>query len=512
MAQTTVLLRNRAAANAGRVSFVELFYDLVFVFAITQLSHLLLHHYTLLRGGRDGVADARGLVGLDLHHLGAELARSARGAGAADALSLDAARALHVDVDPGGVRRRAASTFALAFVAMQVGRSLFIAWCLAEPCAPGGTFQRIAVWLAASGVFWIVGGLAGGRGAAGALGAWRSASSTSGRGLATGCRGFGRSATADWDVLGEHIAERCGLFVIICLGETLLISGATFAEAEWTADGIAAFVVNFLGTVAMWWLYFHIGQERAARAIEHSDDPGRMARIAFTYAHIPIIAGIVVSAVAAELVIAHPDGHAGVGRDRLDPRRAGALSGRATIWFKTLTSRWTPLSHLVGLGLFGGGLPRPPLAVSRSGSRALAIAILIVVAVWEWLSLGGGLRETTGELRRDLGRAALQHRAGIGERLGDVGAASIAEDLGLRQLPGPGALGAPGTTRRFSLHAGHHRHPLVFEATTIISIGYAPEKVRHARPILATAGTRILMTDQLRPARIRPLCYLGLCA
>ena len=63
----------------------------------------------------------------------------------------------------------------------------------------------------------------------------------------------------------------------------------------------------------MWWLYFHIGQRRAAQVIEHSDDPGRIGRIAFTYAHIPIIAGIVLSAVAAELVLAHPSGHASAG-------------------------------------------------------------------------------------------------------------------------------------------------------------------------------------------------------
>ena len=71
----------------------------------------------------------------------------------------------------------------------------------------------------------------------------------------------------------------------------------------------------------MWWLYFHIGQERGARLIEHSDDPGRVARIAFTYAHIPIVAGIVVSAVAAELMIAHPSGHITPGPS---PRRSSA--------------------------------------------------------------------------------------------------------------------------------------------------------------------------------------------
>ena len=162
---------------------------------------------------------------------------------------------------------------------------------------------------------------------------------------------------------GEHIAERCGLFVIICLGETLLINGATFAETEWTGRASPPSLVNFLGSVAMWWLYFHIGHERGAHAIEHSEDPGRIARVAFTYAHLPIIAGIVVSAVAAELIIAHPLGHTGWGV------AASILGGPALFlvgnhWFKALTARWPPLSHLVGIGLFALSLVARPVAVA----------------------------------------------------------------------------------------------------------------------------------------------------
>ena len=201
----------------------------------------------------------------------------------------------------------------------------------------------------------------------------------------------GASTTTEWDVRGEHMAERCGLFVIICLGETLLISGATFAEAAWTGRGIAAFVVNFAGTVAMWWLYFHIGQERGARLIEHSDDPGRIARIAFTYAHIPIVAGIVVSAVAAELMIAHPTGHtAPAGAATILGGPALFLAGN--LWFKSLTARRPPLSHLAGLGLFAGAVLVAP-STAPLGLGTLALGILVLVAVWEWASLGAGHRE-----------------------------------------------------------------------------------------------------------------------
>ena len=273
---------------------------------------------------------------------------------------------------------------------MQLGRSLFTAWAFADQASHRRNFLRIAAWMAASGVL-----LDRRRARRTARRGWRSgssrsASSTSGPGRVTGRRASAPPATADWDVRGEHIAERCGLFVIICLGETLLISGATFAEVEWTAPGIAAFLVNFLGTVAMWWLYFHIGHERGAHVIEHSDDPGRIARVAFTYAHIPIIAGIVVSAVAAELVIAHPDGHAGWGV------AASILGGPAlflvgNLWFKALTARWPPLSHLVGLGLFARSRSSCR-GCRRSGSARLALGILVLVAAWERLSLGAAGR------------------------------------------------------------------------------------------------------------------------
>ena len=76
------------------------------------------------------------------------------------------------------------------------------------------------------------------------------------------------------------MAERCGLFVIIALGKSILVTGATFAKLAWTPTTLAAFVVAFVGSVAMWAVYFNIGAERSSRLIATSDDPGRMARAA----------------------------------------------------------------------------------------------------------------------------------------------------------------------------------------------------------------------------------------
>ena len=196
----------------------------------------------------------------------------------------------------------------------------------------------------------------------------------------------GPSSTADWDVEGAHMAERSALFVIIALGESLLVTGATFAELEWSAPVVGAFLASFLGTVAMWWLYFNRGAEKARHNIEHSDDPGRIARIAYTYMPVLLIAGIVVVAVGDELVLAHPVG----GHAELAPILTivggPALYVVGNMLFKRVAYGRLPLSHMVGLALFVAlGVVAPlldPLPIS-----ALSTIILVVIVIWENMSL-----------------------------------------------------------------------------------------------------------------------------
>ena len=69
-------LRARGGHEHSRVTYVELFFDLVFVFAVTQLSHGLLEHLTPLGALQTARPDARGVVGLDRHRLDHQLARS----------------------------------------------------------------------------------------------------------------------------------------------------------------------------------------------------------------------------------------------------------------------------------------------------------------------------------------------------------------------------------------------------------------------------------------------------
>jgi low temperature requirement protein LtrA len=240
--------------------------------------------------------------------------------------------------------------FAAAYAFIQVTRSVFTVIALrGRDQLNYRNFLRITCWLVVSALFWIGGGIASGHERAAY---WVVALALEICGPTVGylVPGLGRSSTADWKVDGTHMAERCALFVIIALGESILVTGATAASLPATTAAVCAFVVAFLGSVAMWWIYFNIGAERGSRQIASSADPGRVARAVYTYFHIPIVAGIVVSAVADEITIAHPGGH-------MELASAAALLGgpalylTGNVFFKRASARYYPLSHLVGLGL-----------------------------------------------------------------------------------------------------------------------------------------------------------------
>jgi low temperature requirement protein LtrA len=269
---------------------------------------------------------------------------------------------------------------------MQVGRSAFFLFSVPKSeTAHRQNFIRILAWLSVSAVFWIAGGIAGGEVR---IGLWLVALLIEYAGPAMRFRVpiLGASSTRDWIVEGGHMAERCAGFIIIALGESVVVTGATFADAAWTATTIAAFLIALLGSIAMWWVYFHIGAEAGSEHISKAEDTGGFARLAYTYLHLPIVAGIVVSAVGDELLLAHPDGHSGI------PEILGIIGGpllylAGVILFKRSIRGHLQPSHLAGIGLFVILTPfahlLTPLALS-----AASTAIMLIVAIWEAISLG----------------------------------------------------------------------------------------------------------------------------
>jgi low temperature requirement protein LtrA len=274
--------------------------------------------------------------------------------------------------------------FAAAYAFMQVGRSVFMLWALRNHDASNyRNFLRITAWLALAAVLWIAGALVEGRER---LVLWALAVGIEYLSPAVGMwvPGLGQSTPEEWQIDGGHLAERCAGFIIIALGESVLVTGATFANMPWQSLTTLDFSANFIGAVAMWAIYFNVGAERASRLIAEANDPGRLGRSGYTYLHILIVAGIIVTAVADELALAHPNGEADL-KTVLVMVGGPALYLLGTALFKRLTASNVPLSHLVGLGLLA--LLASTAAFATPFLLTIGTsAILVMVVVWEWAS------------------------------------------------------------------------------------------------------------------------------
>lgn len=372
------LLRTRDGHHA-RVGFVELFFDLVFVFAITQCSHFLLGNLTW-----DGALKSALLLSavwwawiytswvtnwLDPECAPVQIALFVLMAG-----GLVLSAALPHAFEGQGL------AFGVAFALIQVGRTLFTLWACRSDAKLVRNFQRILVWLLFSAVFWIAGGLAEPEQR---LWFWLAALGIEYVSPALYFRvpGLGRARTEDWTVEGGHMAERVGLFIIICLGETLLISGATFAELTWSTPVVVAFASAILSTVAMWWLYFSRAHDAASTTIVKSEDPGRLARRAYTYSPLLVVAGIIVVAVSDELVLAHPGGHVGAAA------ALTLLGGPALFLLGTSVATWAlwkkvAWTRLIGCVLLALGWLAVPMSTPLTLSVA-STAVLLLVGAWE---------------------------------------------------------------------------------------------------------------------------------
>ena len=197
--------------------------------------------------------------------------------------------------------------FAGCYVAIQVGRHTFLTFAAAD----AGTIERrragrILTWFVAAGVLWLAGGLADA-----SLRPWLWIAALLidyGAPLVVfWVPGRRRLEETAWNVETGHFADRFQLFIIIALGESIVITGATTAGLDVDIARIAALGVAFLSSAAMWWLYFDYVASVAERRLEQaSADRTRLARDGYTYLHVVLVAGVILTAVGDELVIAHP--------------------------------------------------------------------------------------------------------------------------------------------------------------------------------------------------------------
>jgi low temperature requirement protein LtrA len=297
-------LRPRGDGPRQPTTTTELFFDLVYVFAVTQLSHLILDDLSVA-----GLARAAFLLLIvwwawiyttwmaNWFDPASPAVRSVLTG--AMLVSLLMAAALPGAFGDDGV------LFAVSYVTLQVGRNV-AAVCLLQNDHPlRDVFERLVGWSVASGVLWLVGSTLDGDER---LLLWIPAILLD---LCAPVAGYwmprrGRAATTDYDIEGGHFTERCEGFIIIALGESIVVTGATAVDAGLTATVVLCLGVAFLQTAALWWLYFGAVAERTRVVMRTCKDPGRLARDAYTYLHVPIVAGIIAVAVGDDLLIAEP--------------------------------------------------------------------------------------------------------------------------------------------------------------------------------------------------------------
>jgi low temperature requirement protein LtrA len=356
---------------------IEVFFDLVYAFAITQLSHFLIDHATV-EGALETVLLLAmvwlgwsytmwvtnwldpGNLAVRLMLLALMLVSLLLSAGIPDAFG---DRGLAV----GG-----------AYAAMQIGRTLFAVVVLRGETLQRN-FERILVWCLVSGSLAIAGGLLHG-GTRDLL--WLLAVGIDLAGSAAGfyVPGLGRSTTRDWNIEGGHVAERCRSFVLIALGESIVVIGVGLSGLPNAGVGeLAAMVVAFAASVGLWWIYFDRSAEVAQSVISTSSDPGRLGRSAYHTIHPVMIGGIIAIAAGDHAIVAHPASAAGlqtalmlVGGSAIF--LAGHAMFKAAVWH---VRPWSRLAAIAILMLFALVAPVLPALLVGAGAAAIVFAVAI---------------------------------------------------------------------------------------------------------------------------------------
>ncbi|HEX9565628.1 MAG TPA: low temperature requirement protein A [Gemmatimonadaceae bacterium] len=371
--------RSIVSPDDQKVTFVELFFDLVFVFSVTQVVGLL-HDGVTWRAVGEAVLVfwlvwwgwtqfTWALNAADTTHPRVEVA-TLIATGVAFFLAVGVPSAFH------GYSR----WFAGTYVAVRVLGLLvydWVAWVDPTQRAAVRLFSAVSL----SGlVAVLIGGFAGGA----AQYAWWGLAIV----LDVVAAGIGGRAEG-WNLHPEHFAERHGLFVIIALGESLIVAATGLTEGPWPGTVIAAAILAVAVTGTFWWSYFTRAKVDLDHALESVDgvDRSRLARDAFSIVHFPVLCGVVAYAASVEEILAHPvDVLPVAGRVLLGSAVLLFVGGlAAALWRAGIrvaaVRRWVPVLTAIGVV----AIPAPGLA-----SLAIVLGGMLLLAFGE----GGGAPDT----------------------------------------------------------------------------------------------------------------------
>lgn len=368
-----------------KVTFVELFFDLVFVFSVTQVVGVL-HH------GLDGAAVVRtvlvfwlvwwgwtqftwALNAADTTHHRVQLATLV-----ATAIAFFMAVAVP-DAFAGG-----ALLFAVPYVLVRVLGLMLYSWVAQAAGAAQHAAVRKFCYLSSAGLVAVLVGAA--LGGAAQYWIWGLAILLDISAAAAG------AADENWNLHPEHFAERHALFVIIALGETLIVAAIGLTGAQWTGQLIIVVVLAVAITCALWWSYFTRAKPALDRALEsaHGAQQSTMGRDVFSLLHFPMLCGVIAYAAAIEEAVAYPERPFAAGA------RFALAAGLALFLGAMVLAIRRAIRQLLRVRLVFALMTAVAIMIATGLAPAaiLAVAFVGVAAVCVWEQSAGWLYRPSG--------------------------------------------------------------------------------------------------------------------
>jgi low temperature requirement protein LtrA len=373
---------SRAPGAERVVTPLELFFDLVYVFAIGQLSHHLLEHVDLRTGAETAIMTLAVIYAWYMVAWGANWLDPDRLPVRLLLVALMFASLLMSVAIPEAFDGRA-WLFVTGYLLIQIGRSVFLMFAL-RGRALGEHFVNDLIWEVLVGGLWVAGALADGDAR---LVLWALAVVATHGGVWSlhWLPGRGRAIDLEHtEIAGEHLIERFRLFFIIALGETVLTMGSAFTDEPFELERLLALAIGFTGTVALWWCYFQRAEGIGIELAETAEDAGAVGWWG-TWTLTLIVLALIGIAVGDELAIAHPGDDATLGFTIL------TFGGPALFLLAQVFSLREALGHvprsrslgLAALAILAVATAPLTLIVGIAASTAVLVAVAIADSVRE---------------------------------------------------------------------------------------------------------------------------------
>lgn len=301
--------------DGTRATFLELFFDLVYVFALTRISARTFEDLALegtqttwsaLTGAGKTLLLLLALWMLwqgtawttsryDPHHLWLQVI-----------VITALVSAMVMGVAIPRAFREGGVAFAVAYVVANVGRSAILLLVLRR-IQYRRLKLRMLITYSVSGALWLAGAVLPTNTR---VVLWSIALLVEYLGNRFGwpVPGLGRSTISRWDIHGRHLAERYQQIYLVAIGETILVAGLTFTRSPGGWPSIAAFAAALATSVLLWRIYVQRAGQILGEAVSGAEHPATIGRSAAD-THMVMVIGVVATAIGYELAIEHPTGH-----------------------------------------------------------------------------------------------------------------------------------------------------------------------------------------------------------